>query len=131
MLSRKSLRAIAAGTTEEPAKMSALKFPSGTPVFFIALFFFPARNYVFILIPLVTEEKEDLAFDVGRDFSPPLLITMYRFNGYAQNFCELFLRLAKSFSVKGEFFCFHLGVPSFVDSSYPKTIIFPDLSVMR
>lgn len=73
------LGALAQCTIQEPAEMTALKFPCGAMFSLGALFFLPARNTVGISPPLVDEEKEELAFDMGGDCSPPLFIAVYGF----------------------------------------------------
>jgi hypothetical protein len=73
------LGALAQCTIQEPAEMTALKFPGGAMFPLGALFFLPARNLIGISSALIDEEKEELAFDMGGNCSPPLLIAVYGF----------------------------------------------------
>jgi hypothetical protein len=73
------LGALAQCTIEEPAEMTALKFPCGAMFSLGALFFLPARNTIGISPALVDEEKEELAFNVGGNGSPSLFIAVNRF----------------------------------------------------
>ncbi len=67
----------AEGSTQKPAKMTALKFPGWTLILDSALLVFPTWFQVIFSASLVNEEKIEMSFDVIGDCSPTLLVTMY------------------------------------------------------
>ncbi|MBB5347137.1 hypothetical protein HNQ81_000847 [Desulfoprunum benzoelyticum] len=77
--------------------MTALKFPGWAAISLRALFFLPARSPIACSSALIDEEKEELAFNMGGNCSPSLLVAVYGFERHAQQFGELFLGLAELF----------------------------------
>jgi len=56
--------------------MTALKLPCGAMFSLRSLFLLPARDMTGIPPTLVDEEKEELAFNMGGNCSPPLLVAV-------------------------------------------------------
>ena len=76
---RASLSAVTAGSADKPAQMPALKLPGRALLLHPALFFFPARDRVFMLSFMVADKEEDLPFNMRRNRSPSLLVAV---NGF-------------------------------------------------
>jgi hypothetical protein len=66
-------------TGQEPAEMAALKFPCGALLFYIAVFLLPAWGKTVLSSPLIDKQKIKMSFNMGRNCSPALFITV---NGF-------------------------------------------------
>lgn len=84
----------------KPAQLPCLEFPGRAAILEIsrALFDHPALFLGIHLPENPGYHKQQLSFNVSRDRSPTLLITMYRFDGYAQKMRHLRLRFTKFFT---------------------------------
>jgi hypothetical protein len=108
---RASLGTVTEGSTYIPAEMPALKLPGRALFMYATLFSFPAGDEVPASTLAITEKKEDLTFNVGRDISPSLLVTMNRLHCDSEKFRHLFLCLSELSSGFGKFCTIHLALP--------------------
>ena len=93
------------GTAEEPAEVATLEFPGRTIFAFLTFFLVPAWSQLIVAFTLVDEQKEKLPFNMSGNRTPPLLITVNRFQRHAKQGRKLFLGLAELFPDFTEF-CF-------------------------
>jgi hypothetical protein len=93
------------GTRDEPAEMPDLKFPRRAflPVLQAAVLNLPAGAEVFHPFFHGQQEKH-LPFHMGRYPAPPLLETLNRPEGNAQELGQLFLRLPEALTKERKFF---------------------------
>jgi len=75
------------GSTYKPAEVSALEFPGGTIFLTVAVFFLPAGSKAVFSAPLIYQQEIDLSFNVRRDCSPTLLVTVDSLERHSQEFC--------------------------------------------
>ena len=110
---RDAMCTVAFCSTYKPAKMSALEFPGGAFLFYGAKFFFPAGSQSGFFPTPINQQEKNLSFDMTRDCSPALFITVDRFKRRSKELCQFFLCFIKFFSSNTEFF-FRQGVPLYV-----------------
>lgn len=84
--------------------MTALELPGRALVLYGTEFSLPARCKGILSSPLVDQQEIDVSFNMGRDCSPALFIAVNSLQRHAEEFCQLFLRLAQFFPGKTEFF---------------------------
>ena len=66
--------------------MSALKFPGGALVFYIAELLFPAWKQAVFASPLVDQQEIDVPFNMSGAGSPSLLVAVYRLQRHTEQF---------------------------------------------
>ncbi len=74
------------GSAYKPAEVSALEFPGGAIFFTVAEFFLPAGSKAGFSAPLINQKEIDLPFNVSRDCSPALLVTVDSLERHSQEF---------------------------------------------
>ena len=74
--------------------MTALELPGGALPFHAAVLLLPARSGGCMLSPMITEEKKNLALDMGRDCPPSLLVAVNSFQRNPKEFRHFLLGLS-------------------------------------
>ena len=102
--------------------MPALKFPSGTLLLHLAVFYFPAWRNALLFSTSIAEQIKDLAFSMKRNFPPSLFIAANGLHWYSKKLGQLFLGLLQLLSTFMKFFRIHKGLPN-INATYHNAVL--------